>query len=462
MIVQPSSEAVERELRRRAGPRMGCFLEQADAMDDPASHRLWQCDRRAGKTTTAVCEFYSEGKQRDSEYAYIALTQKSAKRIAWRMLRQLNVRYDCRARLYEQEHRVLLPSGSILSLYGADRPGWSDLIYGQRLRRVYIDEAAFFSIDLNQLIMDVLDPCVADEEGTITLMSRPGHVNAGFFYDIAHGKIGGWSVKKWSWRDNPHVAPQIQKRIDQQLKERPELINNPSFRRNWYNEWAVSRGAHVYLIDVDSCAITEWKAQPADQYVLGIDLGWYDHTAFSLISWSPAHDKVIELESYREREMLLDKVAARIRMYMDEYQPLYIVGDPGRRQAFEELRQRYDLPISPAEKSDKLHWIDMINTDFAAGKIAILNAHSSPHVEEMLDLTWEKRPSNKRIESPSCANDASDAFLYAFRYARHYLHKPQKEAPTLGTPEYWAEQENKIEHEQEEYYRYGRKRGPWG
>ena len=458
---QSQKEAARRELLRRRGPISGCFAVQRDAINDASSLRAWQTDRRAGKTTACMTEFFQEGRTRESEYAYIALTRKSAKRIAWGMAKKINRMYSCGALFLEQELRIVLPSGSACTIYGADRPHWTDLLFGQKLRRVYIDEAAFFSIDLRHFIYDVLDPCVADERGTITMVSRPGHVNAGFFYDVMHGKEGGWSARRWSWRDNTYARDAIEERLAKRIAENPDYANSPSYRRNWCGEWVSELGERVYhYADEVNGLHEDFETKEGDEYILGLDLGWHDATAFVLVTWSKRHDKVVILDSFSQPEMLLDKVAARVRAYIHEYPGLLIVGDPGRRDAFEELRQRYDLPIFAADKSDKRYWIDQINNDLSAGKIQVEHPEQSKLVEEWMDLVWEHRRHRRMIESPGRANDCADSFLYAYRKCWHFTHTDQSEAPKPGTKEYWQIEEEQIEREQEELHRL-RDEGPW-
>jgi len=257
------------------------------------------------------------------------------------------------------------------------------------------------------------------------------------------------------------VREQIQKRLDQRIAENPDLINDPSFRRNWCNEWVDSDGERVYRFSYERNGVKDWETRTGDHYVLGIDLGWHDHTAFSLITWSERHGKVVELESHREREMLLDAVAARVRMYIEEYPGLHIVGDPDKRQAFEELRQRYDLPLAPADKQDKRYWIDQINNDMHAGSILIAEAENSAHVEEMVDLNWIRRRSGKYFEDPSKTNDCCDAFLYAFKYAYHFTHREPEPAARLTDRQIWEKEAAEMEAEAEAAYLRGQS-GPWG
>jgi len=235
------------ELGRRFGPIVACHPKQREAIEDPAKYRAWQCDRRAGKTTAAVTDVFQDARPdadlpSDLESVYIALTRDSAERIAWNMAKQINRDFACGATFSEQKLRVLLPRGCALTLAGADAPHWIDRFYGRKLWKVYIDEAAFFSIDLYRLVFDVFEPAVADLNGTITLMSRPGHFKQGLFWRICSGQLNGWSVKKFSWRDNPYVRDSMQARIDQRVAANPDLVNDPSFRRNYCNEWVSRQG----------------------------------------------------------------------------------------------------------------------------------------------------------------------------------------------------------------------------
>lgn len=443
---------------RDHGPICESFPEQVAAVRSQTPKEAWQCDRRAGKTSSVALRFHEDGRDRESDYVYIAKTRQSAKDITWREFKKFARRFDLGWRFYEQELAILQKSGSQLKLYGADNPDWIDRLHGRKLREIDIDEAAFWKIDLKFLIDDVLDPCVADEEGFIRVMSRPGHINAGFFWEVCAGKHPDWSVRKWSWKANPYVNRQVQKRIDMWKKANPEIENDPSFRRNWCNEWVDSVGERVYPFDLQRNGLEAFKVEPGDRFVLGLDLGWHDSTAFSLCTYGARHPHFVELESYTQTEMPLDHVAQRLRLYCDEYPNLIIVGDPERKQSFEEVRRRTGLPIQPALKTSKRDWVDLVNNDLLNGMVQVVDPRNSPHVEEMLGLVWEKRPSGEVKEKPGRPNDACDAFLYAYRHSYHWRHEaaapPKTEAEQLQA----LEKDYELAAEQA-YYR--EQQGPW-
>ena len=176
--------------------------------------------------------------------------------------------------------------------------------------------------------------------------------------------------------------------------------------------------------------------RPDSHYVLGIDFGWHDATATSLNYWRQDYSSLVEVESWKQPHMDLAGLAARVRSYMDLYPTnsdgsWTLLADPAHRQLFEEFRRQYDLPVMEAEKAQKSDAIAVANTALRQGQVLIVDPRSSPHVKEMQRLRWRVRPDGKRVEQEGQKNDCCDAWLMAFRHARHYIiGQPE---PTLMT-----------------------------
>jgi len=422
------------------------FPEQLRAAQDTSKKKLYCTTRRAGKTTGFLSECLHTGQQEPgSRFAYVALTRPSAEDIAWPILHELDLRHGLGLAFQQAKLQATLPNGSQIKLYGADRPGWIYRLYGQKLRRVGIDEAAFFSININELISDILEPSVADLEGEIILMSIPGLTPAGFYYEAFSGVVPGWSVHQWSALDNPYMDRQFRQKMDALIAADPNVITTPSYRRNYLGEWVYDASELVYTYNHELCSIPVWEPPRGVQYVLGLDMGWHDATAFSLCAWSEDSPEFVEIESRKRNKMLISEVAETIHGYMERYPELRIVGDASKRQVFEELRQRYDVPIYAAEKQDKFHWIDLVNADFAAGRIKILvEGKTTPHILEMEALGIKTLPSGKKVEQPGRANDCCDSFVYAYRDSYHFRYRQPEPVVQYGTPEYWAQYEDKV------------------
>lgn len=436
------------------------FPAQRRAAEDKSKRKLYCTTRRAGKTTGFLSECLDLGlKEPGTRYCYTALTRPSAEDIAWPILHELDHRHGLNLRFQEAKLRATLPNGSSIKLYGADRPGWMYRLYGQKLRKVGIDEAAFFGIDIGELIDDILEPCVTDLEGDITLLSIPGLVPRGYFYDAFSGEEPGWSKHEWSALDNPYVSQQFQEAMDRKIATKPGVENTPSFKRNYRGLWVLDTSSMAYSYQV-KCNVESYEPMPGDHYVLGIDTGWHDASAFSLCVWNEDRPEFIELESKKRPEMLISEVADSIKEYMAEYPGIEIVGDASKRQVFEELRQRYGVPIHTAEKTDKLEWISMVNADFHSGQNKILvKGKTTPHILEMDTLGVKELPSGKKIEQPGQPNDCCDAYLYAYRQSYHYRYRPPEPEIKYGSPEYWARYEDRVVDTLQD--RFGESDTPW-
>lgn len=456
------------EANRRRGLVQSLFPAQEKLRQDPSMFKAVQTSRRSGKTTWAMIDWLIDSHDyTDSEYAYCALTRTSARNISWPIIRGLNRKFDLGLRLRESILRIEKPSGAACTFYGADRPDWMERLYGQKLRKVYIDEAAFYSANLRYLVNDVLEPAVTDLEGQITLMSRPGHNHAGLFYDACHGEDPGWSLHKWSWMHNPHIRKQTLKLIKRRTAANPDYLDSAYARRNWKNEWVAEVDNPVYNFNAERNGLPRevgdklLKIENIDKwrFVCGIDFGWTHKTAFVVVGWRIDQPELFEFESYSESELSMDRICRRVKMYQEMYPGIRFIADPDGKREYADLARRFGPRIQPAEKSQKRYWITLCNNELGAGRIKIVAPASSEHVAEMLSLRWLERKGdlvrdrNRELVEGTEPNDCCDAFLYAFRLAWNYRWTKEKKRPAHGSPAYFDELAEIMEQQAEEYYR---------
>jgi len=444
-----------------------CFPEQRAAIEDPAAKKTLWCTGRAGKTTAVMVDYCHDGMEQDHKrYIYVAKTLESAMEISWPILKDLNRDFGLGLQFVESRNRVTMPSGSWIKIYGADRPGWMDKLYGQAWRRLAVDEAGFFGVDLRAFIDDIVEMRGADHDGQLYLMSIPGRLPRGLFHDVIKGFTGfelrrgevspdepDWSVHSWTWRENDAVADKIAALIKRKVAANPEIVNTANFRRNYLGETVVERGERVYAYSEEFNTYANewgnigadgyWQIMAGDRYVLGLDFGWDDHWAFSVVCYRGNSPLLVEVESYTEPELMMDVAASHVRRYMDTYPDLSIVADPQFKAYFEEFRRRYDLPIVPAEKQSKFDWIEVVNGDLEQGRVKFLDP-KGPHVEEMKALIWKVGATGLKKEAPGCLNNACDAFLYAYRWSYHYRYEVEETGPEPGSPEWYAREEKRI------------------
>jgi len=311
---------------------------------------------------------------------------------------------------------------------------------GQKFRLVIIDESSMYTnIDLRELVYAILKPAVADYRGTIALIGTPSNFTNSLFFDITTGKEGGWSTHSWTAYDNPHIAEQWKEEMDFLKLHQPGIESTPRFRQHYLGEWYVDLSALVYKY---SAEVNNAASLPLDHvyhYVLGVDLGYEDATAFVLGAYSFYDPRLFIVSVFKESKMLLSDVAMKIQFYLDRYQVGTVVVDGAAKQAVEEMKQRYSLPLISTEKTHKRDFIELMNTDLRTGKVVVLPSCEAL-TEEWALLIWDdkQRKGGNWIEHAGCENHAADAALYMWRWSYNYVARPKPpELTTEGVVDLW-------------------------
>jgi phage terminase large subunit len=139
--------------------------------------------RRAGKTVFSVHELIDQAlrcEKKNPQYAYVAPTYTSAKRIVWDLLKQVALKIPG-ATANEAELRIDIPRPHTrdkikIVLLGAENPA---AIRGMYLDGVILDEAAFM---LAEVWSSVIRPALSDREGWALFISTPNGMN--WFADL--------------------------------------------------------------------------------------------------------------------------------------------------------------------------------------------------------------------------------------------------------------------------------------
>lgn len=154
--------------------------------------------------------------------------------------------------------------------------------------------------------------------------------------------------------------------------------------------------------------------------VFAADFGVRDPTAF-VVWYFTAHDPVAYLvasEQWSERSP--SESAEKFLEWRDAHGPFErVVGDlGGLGKGFEaEWKRRYGLPLEPAEKSNKLGFIKLMNGELASGRIKILRSNVQ-YLRDACALAWASESQDR--EHPAMANHLPDAALYGWRCCRAF------------------------------------------
>ncbi len=411
-----------------------------------------------------------------SNILFIGLTRASAKAIIWKdILSTLDTQFGLGCHPNQTDLTMTLPNGSLIAVTGvdADEKEMNKLL-GRKYRLVCIDEASMYTIDLRNLVYGVLGPAMVDpnesgESGTICLMGTASDFPRGLFYDITTGKEGGWEVFEWSAHDNPHVAKQWQQALDKIAAERPLYMQTPQFKQWYLNKWVIDEEKLVYRFDAARNLAPKLPLLGVEGwvYVLGVDLGWEDDTAFVLTAYHINCPYLFVNNIFKRKKMTFDDVELKIGEFQRHpvFAPHKVIIDGANKQGVESMRQRSAIPFEYADKQDKATFIELCNSDLIQGVIKIIDVgENRPLWEEMCALVWvtdgDKIKYPKK-EHPALPNHLCDAFLYAWRCGWHYAAQPAKAKLVVGSREWFLKQSEDIwEREREKLI--AQEHGDWG
>lgn len=180
-------------------------------------------------------------------------------------------------------------------------------------------------------------------------------------------------------------------------------------------------------------------------FILGIDYGFDDATAFAVLGWR-AHERIVYvIESAKESGLTPEDAAQAALSLEQRYHFEAIIGDTGGlgKGYAEEAKKRFRIPIQAAEKHNKRGFIDLLNGALRSRQIMVLPGN------EELEREWSTLPwaEGRQKESAGFANHLADAVLYAWRASNAFLELPprEKKAPTIEEIE--TEEEKRLARE---------------
>ena len=343
-----------------------------------------------------------------------------------------------------------------------------------------IDEASSFRKTLvNRLVQDILGPRLADLDGELWTMGTPGVTPAGYFHDITSGNEAGWSVFKWTFLDNPHLPLDL----DGKPKRSPEEKrlarikylqdvrarhgwdeDHPTYQREWLGHWVRDETASVYRFDRDRNTVSklpEDYEKRLDEWIhiIGIDYGYVDSTAWVVFAFRAyGNDPTVYcLESFKKTGLTPSQAADETKLLQDSYQADVLVGDSGGlgKGYIEEAQLRHQLPIEPAEKTEKRAYIEHMNGDFISGRIKFVAGKNPEYIDELQHLQWDEQyakddPRWHTKEDSRFENHLTDAGLYGWRRCCAYMNTEAEVQKKKRDP--WVDEEWDQEPEEQPWF----------
>lgn len=406
------------------------------------------CTRRAGKSTGLAHRFFRTMlKHPGCKVVYCSLTRDSAENIMWNILDEEQRRFGLNAEMIVSKLLVRFPNGSALRLYGADMKDFIPRLKGGKYAGVAIDEAQDFGNHLSKLVEDVFEPALIDyPDGWIALTGTPGPVLSGYFFETSEERKHGFSNHKWTLYSNPYLQ-NPRAFVDKKMKEKGWADDNPTYLREYCAQWVYDASALVIQYNASRnhfdnipAVFTPWS------YVLGVDIGFNDADAFSVIAFNKGLRAAYLVEELLITEQGVSGLAAQIAKYIEKYDFDKVVMDSGGlgKKIAEELRSRFGLPIVAAEKSRKLEYLELLNDALRTGRF--FAKQDSVFASDANRLQWDMDRStpDRLVISDKFHSDVIDSTLYAFRESTHWLFEPEPEKPLVGTQAWYKLEEERM------------------
>jgi hypothetical protein len=451
--------AVEELLRRKVVKKAkldwlaAFFDEQRGFVTSESKLLAALCSRRAGKSIgnagrllRAAEKFPGEGS------VYVALTKNNARMVVGRALMDLSRRYDLNLRIKEVDQRLhcVHPNGSYIWLAGAKNRVDFEQFRGYHFAEIIVDEAQLYGGWLHEVVEDIIEPCVGDLDGAIALTGTPSPLPLGYFHSVTTGedvdehgsRIPQWETHHWTVAENRHFRPADGGGAawrDTIRARRGWGEDHPTLLREYYGRWIKDLGALVYPIDMargpgGEPARNEYVDLPPGEYtyVIGVDVGYTDDTAFVVLAFRRGFPEVYVVEASTHSHMIPTRIATHLMRLRAAYGPAKIVVDAAARGYIEEFKQRYGISCEGSEKQNKVAYATMLRGDITSGIVKMHRRRAGPLIDQCRILQWKEDHTaiDARFE-----DHIADAFLYGWRATRTF-YRPELEGPEVGTEEW--------------------------
>jgi len=405
-----------------------CFTEQLAFLLDDSDWVVGCCSRRAGKTEACAMDLLNTAMNNTSAVClYITTTRLNAERIIWAKLKNLNEKYELQGKVNQAKLSITFANGSVIYLCGCKDLNALDNFLGLAIKLVYIDEVQKFRKFIGELVDDKLGPALADYRGKIKLIGTPAALKSGYFWDTLQNPV--WSHHHWTFWNNPFISKTSglshQAVLDRELNRRGVDVNHPSIQREWFGLW----------VNDSESLVLHWKPEnnysvlpELTDYVVGVDLGFEDADAISVLGWHKNVRVCYLVEETITAQQGITPLVAQIEAAINKYKPLKVVIDQGGlgKKIAEELRKRYALPIVGAEKSRKIEFLALLDDALRTGAMKAKGTSRFTQDSFICEWDFDKTTPDKKVVKADPHSDIIDSVLYAYREALHWLGEPAK------------------------------------
>lgn len=412
------------------------FSAQRDILLDLARRIVITKTRRAGFTYLAVRDLlYKALSGPGFNVGYLTKTRQWAEDLGWTPLKELSAKYDLGVDFNNSKLQATCPNGSIIRLVGADTYDQPESLRGLAWKLVIVDEAGSIKPEiLKYVLKQVIAAGLSDYKGQLVLAGTPPPSCEGFFVDVAKDPDKyGYKPYTMNVRDNPMFPRWASKDnwqdlVDDWLEEERRInglkVTDSEYQREYLGLLVRDEQKFIYELNKEINQLPDSSSNnlPSDLiYVLSIDTGYEDESAFVVLGYSPTTQKVYLVEYLAARQMDFHQLEAEAWRLVGIYYPETIVYDPAAagktlsRTLVDELSMRFNLTVEPADKTTKRAYMLLLKTAIRQGNFLMPPGKA---YEQMESLRWNKARTREAEGQPA---DLCDAILYGWRWCYQFL-----------------------------------------
>lgn len=420
------------------------FKEQLAFVRDEARFATAVCSVRAGKTTACAADLVDTAlKNPGTTGLYITLARSSAKRIVWPELLKINRQFRLMAVPNLVDLSLTFPNGSVIYCGGANTEAEIEKYRGlSNVVLIYLDESQAFREYIRELVEDIAIKRLYDTNGRLRAIGTPGPLLTGYFYEIAHSPQ--WSHHHWTLHHNPHLLRKARKTADELIAQdcarKGVDVSDPSIQRECFGRWVFDPDSLLLAYDA---SLNDYGALPGGKYtyILGIDLGTRDADSLSVLGWAENSPVTYLIEEILQPNQLTDDLALQIKGLMERYPIAAMPTDAGGLglKIVEDLKARYGLPLTPADKRDKMANYKHLNNALRTGNFKAKKETRFASDCNLLERDDDKSTPERIVVKGH--SDAVDSCLYAFKLSPAYAYRPPEKKPEPGSDAFTREQE---------------------
>lgn len=415
------------------------FAEQLALIHDPARFLTAVCSVRAGKTTACAADLIDTAlKMPGTIGLYITLARSSAKRIVWPELLKINDQFKLEASPNGTDLSLRFPNHSVIYCLGANTETEMEKIRGMSdVALVYIDESQLFRAHIKELVEDIIVKRLYDRNGRCRLIGTPGPIPAGYFYEASQNSK--WSHHAWTLHANPWIEKKsgvtVAELIQQDCDRKGVPITDASIQRECFGRWILDTASLLleYLPERN-----HYEALPAGNYtyILGMDFGFEDADAFSVLGWHEQSPNTYLVEELIAEKQTYEQMVQNFEQLYRKYPFSRVIADPGGggKKLIESLKHRYPIPFLVADKVGKIANYGLLNNALRTHRFFAKTESRFAQDCNLLERDRDKSTPERTVVKGH--SDSVDSVLYAFRESPAYGYTPPISKPKPGTPQY--------------------------